>query len=431
MAESSEETSPARSPPPSDDDGPLSEKSSQASYPLQLRCKSLNLTNCHACGQDSAPLSLQALDSLWRLVLLCPNCLLAVHSSKVCSYCFDKISSDGGCVVDTVSCLSCARLVHRHCVAASHLESFNCVDCWLPRNVSNKISPRFRLLVLGSSCGSLEDVVKDAELSAKKAALAAEKAKNKALRKAFVAKCAAEAAQGALDIAKVVSSGEKTANGSNCRPPMVHDKELALRLHRAINSSPRIFKRSRMASPEPLEGSEGSESSEDSNCKDDELGVLGPPSCSSKVSKSSEDDNSLDSASASNLKIMDSETKISSDCRGSHSVPGDDDDSSSVRKEEVQEDERFLKKYSRRKNSSVKAVVDGDSMSHRVYVRKCFRNPMTDEVISESADSAPNLSPLQQTHAKPSRTFSGSSFHSGPIPIPAPACSNGHSGQQF
>ncbi|XP_068658465.1 uncharacterized protein [Aristolochia californica] len=428
MAESSEETSRTGGPPPSDHRGPLSDMSSHGSYPLQLRCKTLNLSNCHACGQDPAPLSLQALDSLWRLVLLCPNCLLAVHSSKVCSYCFDQISSDGGCVVQTVSCLSCARLVHRHCVAASHLESFTCVDCWVPRTVSNKISPSFRVLVLGSSCGSLEDVVKDAELSAKKAALAAEKAKKKALRKAFVAKCAAEAAQSALDIAKVAGNGEKTANGSDFCAPMVDDKELALKLHRAINSSPRIFKRSRLVSPERSEESEGSE---DSNCKDDEFGILGPATCSSKVSKSSEDDNSLDSVSASNLKLMDSETKVSSDCRGSHSVPGDDGDSSSLRKVEVQEDERFLRKYSRRKNSSVKAVVDGDSMCHRVYTRKCFKKSLTEEVTSDTADSAPDLPPFQQTHASASRTFSDSSIQSVPIPTPAPACSSGHSGQHF
>ncbi|XP_058088972.1 uncharacterized protein LOC131235693 [Magnolia sinica] len=204
-----------------------------------------NFSNCHSCKTRSSILKegadrLQTLPSNWRVVLLCPNCLYCVESAQICSYCLAKISRDE----DGLDCQECDHRVHRGCIPNHHRGSlprpmsvkFTCIDCWAPKSpVGSKGG-----VPSGHSCSrrrsSLEDVVKDANLNAAKAAEAAARAKEMALKKAAAARRAAELARSALDLA-VFAAREESGSTS-----VVDDEELALLLHRAMNSSPRISK---------------------------------------------------------------------------------------------------------------------------------------------------------------------------------------------
>lgn len=168
---------------------------------------------------------LRILGSAWRVVLLCKECVKCVQLGQVCSYCFDTVSG-----FQCFKCGSCDRLVHKECVVKYggcppwsycpvDVRFEVCVDCWVPNSVRSK----------GKGVGSyevLEDCVRDAECVAGKKFEVSVKAKEDAMRKRDVAKKAVEFANGVVE-------GVKERDG-------LEDGELALQLHRAMNSSPRI-----------------------------------------------------------------------------------------------------------------------------------------------------------------------------------------------
>ncbi|XAR49418.1 hypothetical protein NMG60_11032622, partial [Bertholletia excelsa] len=220
-----------------------------------------NLSDCRCCGirvNSSNPKEkLQTLDSFWRIVLLCKKCLKRVD------------------LAEFYKCRDCDRLVHRACVEryrcfapwsyCSELGFSVCVDCWMPKLMINSYKARNRrnkknaskqcveadARVSGSSAKpkSLEDVVNDAKNAVEKKISVATKAKKNALRKAVVARRAMELANGALEmIAKKDENGTKnellSVISASDATAMVDDAELAFRLHRVMNSSPRISKNS-------------------------------------------------------------------------------------------------------------------------------------------------------------------------------------------
>ncbi|KAK9989196.1 hypothetical protein SO802_029435 [Lithocarpus litseifolius] len=220
-----------------------------------------NVSECHACGlrTDTANPNprrqrLQTLRSEWRIVLLCNKCFLRVNSSHICSYCF--LQADHS----SFRCRLCNRRVHSHCfhnnrhVApwsyASSDEFSVCVDCWVPKPIalsrsrsrSQSQSQNFkgnsdessRVLPDLNSLKSLQDAANDASSVAKNKIEAAVKAREEAVRKALVARKAVELANSALDL---VASD---ANNKEEDGVFIDDVELAFRLHRVMNSSPRI-----------------------------------------------------------------------------------------------------------------------------------------------------------------------------------------------
>ncbi|KAF7127556.1 hypothetical protein RHSIM_Rhsim11G0133400 [Rhododendron simsii] len=227
-----------------------------------------NLSDCHSCGlhtdSTNPRVRLQTLPSFWRVVLLCRPCLNRVESANLCSYCFSSVADS-----DCHRCRDCDRRVHKDCVVryncsapwsyccGPELGPFRvCVDCWVPKSLKNssrvcKRRRRRSKTQLGfenpRKSGGLEVVVNDAKRAVERKARVAVKAKEKALRTAVVASRAAKLANGFLDLVarkdgsecsvSVSSSGSETTAATTTTGV---DAELAFRLHRAMNSSPRI-----------------------------------------------------------------------------------------------------------------------------------------------------------------------------------------------
>lgn len=203
-----------------------------------------NLSDCHGCAvrinYTNPRERLQPLDSMWRVVLLCKKCSKRVKSSELCPYCFSVVADDNDCF----KCRDCQHSIHKDCAAkyGSGLEFSVCVDCWVPDAVATSMGMQKRKSTKKNkeSCdpaASLpESRVSDHETSEPKLlgedvgkkVVAAAKASENTLKKAVLAKNAAEAAKGVLNAA------------GSCETKVVDDKDLAFMLHRAINSSPRI-----------------------------------------------------------------------------------------------------------------------------------------------------------------------------------------------
>ncbi|KAL4347353.1 hypothetical protein GQ457_17G010720 [Hibiscus cannabinus] len=186
-----------------------------------------NLTECQTYGSRSDNASnknhIQMLFNEWHIVLLCPKCYLRVDSSQICSYCFKEASKD------CCSCGKCKCSLHKTCfldykyvppwsysVYGSKFTVY--IDCWIPEKIARKrgIFKRERnaknsriLEVKNGAAKLLEDV-------------AVVKARSVAVNKVLV-------------IHQVVEL-------SNNELEKCDDDELAFRLHRAMNSSPRISK---------------------------------------------------------------------------------------------------------------------------------------------------------------------------------------------
>ncbi|KAM7482244.1 hypothetical protein LguiB_006827 [Lonicera macranthoides] len=208
-----------------------------------------NLSNCHGCGvrinYSNPKERLQTLDSVWRIVLLCKKCFKRVESSEVCSYCFN-----GMCEGGSFRCSGCKRCVHKDCVVkfgrippwsycrTSESRFRVCIDCWVPKLLvkSTRVYSRrrrksihsvddSRVSVNSNSPKLAQDAVKDAKVVLEKKVLVGARAKENVLRKAVVAKSAVESSNDAVQLVDKKDSS---------------DAELAFRLHRAMNSSPRI-----------------------------------------------------------------------------------------------------------------------------------------------------------------------------------------------
>ncbi|XP_028753181.1 uncharacterized protein LOC114712806 [Neltuma alba] len=228
--------------------------------PLQSQKKTRDLPNlnkCHACGfivdVCAGKKRLHILNSEWRIVLLCKNCLSSIKSSRMCSYCFSESSADCFC------CEQCKHSVHKKCFskykdtapwsyACSGSEFSVCVDCWVPKSVvisrkrmkTGKVKKKDRIVLEkdasrfsddGNSAVSLEDVVKDANLVVDEKVEAAARARDEAVKKAVVARRAVEAANSALSL---VPRGDE--NSLNERLKMGADK--VVELYPPVSSSP-------------------------------------------------------------------------------------------------------------------------------------------------------------------------------------------------
>jgi len=200
-----------------------------------------NLTECQSCGlRISSHKRLEILYSEWRIILLCTKCFNLVESSRICSYCFRQSSDKTKCF----RCCQCKRVVHKSCFAKRKAVTpwsysscdgggdFSvCIDCWVPNSVASKRggvctdSKRKSVRVLGRS-------LEDANCVVQEKVEAAVRARDLAVRKALEERNAADVARKALDM--VANNGVVKENND------VDDFELAFRLHRAINSSPRI-----------------------------------------------------------------------------------------------------------------------------------------------------------------------------------------------
>ncbi|RQO98184.1 hypothetical protein POPTR_012G020400v4 [Populus trichocarpa] len=200
-----------------------------------------NLTECQSCGlRISSHKRLEILYSEWRIILLCTKCFNLVESSRICSYCFRQSSDKTKCF----RCCQCKRVVHKSCFAKRKAVTpwsysscdgggdFSvCIDCWVPNSVASKRggvcrdSKRNSGRVLGRS-------LEDANCVVQEKVEAAVRARDLAVRKALEERNAADVARKALDM--VANNGVVKENND------VDDFELAFRLHRAINSSPRI-----------------------------------------------------------------------------------------------------------------------------------------------------------------------------------------------
>ncbi|KAL3635298.1 hypothetical protein CASFOL_019845 [Castilleja foliolosa] len=171
-----------------------------------------NFSDCHCCGgriNNTNPKDrLQPLDSVWRIVLLCRGCRRNVRSGQTCPYCFRGTGNSG----DFLICSVCERKIHRDCVRnygnctpwcylGVGSEGFRvCVDCWVPELLKNSI----RVSGRSENKGGLKENV----------------AKSKAM----------------------VDMDSPNAENLNCgdSTEVVDDAEVAIQLHRAMNSSPRI-----------------------------------------------------------------------------------------------------------------------------------------------------------------------------------------------
>lgn len=243
--------------------GPNSASSSSATStppaPLEKRTRDQpNLSDCHCCGRriiHSNPKDrLQPLDSVWRIVLLCRKCRRSVCSGQTCPYCFQATGNSG----EFCTCKVCQRKIHKDCVRdygkckpwcylGGETEGFKvCVDCWVPELLKNSVQ------VLGRSenrdglkdKGEGKDLSENGKCEADKKVKKVAKAKEQVSRRAKGAIDEVDLVNGGSDlVAKNDRDSSKAANSScSGETEVVDDAELAIQLHRVINSSPRILR---------------------------------------------------------------------------------------------------------------------------------------------------------------------------------------------
>ncbi|XP_074307938.1 uncharacterized protein LOC141642870 [Silene latifolia] len=219
-----------------------------------------NLSDCYCCSRrincTNPKNKLGILTSEWRIVLLCKKCHSLVESSQFCSYCLTRVSSA------FYECKKCRRRIHKDCVSKFSFGSSGncsdefsvCFDCWIPNLLENEYS-RSRAVRIGTSkkqaekngvestslassdlCNLqkkekvLENVVNEANADAERKIVIAIEAKEKVLTKVMAAKKAMDIASGSLGIVEIDQGGLVVDE----------DAQLAIRLHREMNSSPRI-----------------------------------------------------------------------------------------------------------------------------------------------------------------------------------------------
>ncbi|KAI0494478.1 hypothetical protein KFK09_024616 [Dendrobium nobile] len=202
------------------------------------------LSSCHRCGLgfpiNGSVDCLKALESQWRVVLLCRECFAAVKSAEVCSYCFLWFPELEKGFLD---CNMCSRRVHRTCVTLHHrnfshtlfdADNFICVDC-CP-------IPKLRREDSKSSGGStsrttfsvsLDDFVEGATSISEKKETSKGKARENEAKKVLVTRGSSELKRKAFDAVHLVKE-------SSCVNLIVPDEKMALSLHQTINGSQRI-----------------------------------------------------------------------------------------------------------------------------------------------------------------------------------------------
>ncbi|XP_041991146.1 uncharacterized protein LOC121742159 [Salvia splendens] len=218
-----------------------------------------NMSDCHCCGrrinQSNPKDRLQPIDSVWRIVLLCRKCCRSVSSGQTCPYCFLATGNSG----DLCTCRACQRKIHNDCVRdygkctpwcylGAGFEGFRvCVDCWVPGLLKNSI------LVLGSeNMGGLKekdegkDVLENSEQNGKcevEEIKKVVKGKDQVLRRGTGTIDEDGLVYGASNLLGKNHRDSLKAGSSNCSGESeADDTELAIQLHRVMNSSPRILR---------------------------------------------------------------------------------------------------------------------------------------------------------------------------------------------
>ncbi|KAI4967947.1 hypothetical protein ZWY2020_010304 [Hordeum vulgare] len=193
----------------------------------------LNRCHCGVARFQPAPGAkrrpLRPLRSLWRVVLLCSECISLLRSGAVCSYC---LSPDNLSHEDSATCRSCNHCVHHHCIPAEHrtamiqpvdLENFVCVDCCPTVKVGGK-----------KYVPNLELVTREPSSAVRRKGEPVAAAKLNSPRKVVE-----EVRPAWKDAMALVPVGEGSESKGPCDPELP-DEALALQLHLAINGSPRI-----------------------------------------------------------------------------------------------------------------------------------------------------------------------------------------------
>ncbi|XP_057549987.1 uncharacterized protein LOC130828168 [Amaranthus tricolor] len=237
-----------------------------------------NLSDCHCCNHrinSSNPKNrLLILGSEWRIVLLCKRCYNLVESAQYCSYCLSRVLISS--IESFKECKRCHRRIHKDCISMVPLGSGNingyscsnnfflCFDCWMPKLLENEYNIRVSKIInkkrpvkiggekiggettnsLGSSgvCDSqdkgkgLEDAANDVNVVAQMKIGVVLEANEKAINKAMAAKKVVAFTSSGVGIVSM----DKDKNGQRAGSVVDDDAQLAIRLHRAINSSPRI-----------------------------------------------------------------------------------------------------------------------------------------------------------------------------------------------
>ncbi|KZV44500.1 hypothetical protein F511_25758 [Dorcoceras hygrometricum] len=242
---------------------PLNSASSSSTtiIPTEKRTRDQpNLSDCHSCGRrinhTNPKDRLQPLDSVWRIVLLCRRCRKKLNSGQTCPYCFKETEHSG----NIFRCCVCQRIIHKVCAGdygkcapfcylGVDLGFRVCVDCWVPDGLKNSISTCGRsedkdpFKHKSEAKDSFEKTVKDANRHVEKVKMAVGD-KDQALKKATVAKNAANNVQHILGFVRKNDRDEGKDASSDCsgKNKVSDDAELAIRLHRAMNSSPRMLR---------------------------------------------------------------------------------------------------------------------------------------------------------------------------------------------
>lgn len=201
-----------------------------------------DLSSCHRCGLrftiNGGKKRLQILQSHWRIVLVCYDCLVCIRSANVCSYCFMGFSElEKG----ILGCILCSCKVHRACVPLHHRNlwsttlnssKFMCIDCcpiqrfWgkdFSKPGESTSQSGFRFL--------LEDFLRKAKSMTEKRVTSEGNGRKNMVKKGVVVRNPIEITGKApgsvqLDPAHIDLT--------------VSDKELALRLHQSMNGSCRV-----------------------------------------------------------------------------------------------------------------------------------------------------------------------------------------------
>ncbi|KAK4750016.1 hypothetical protein SAY87_027465 [Trapa incisa] len=217
-----------------------------------------NISECHACGfrvdLSSGKNRLRILYSEWRVVLLCRKCMSLVESLAICSYCFKEVS-------EGFRCPNCTRRIHNSCFldykgcapcsySCSGSELSVCIDCWIPKSLARRHPlKRKRRAKKGRPivCALTYDIVTEVQ-TAENELISLTKRENgsgaygTSKNDACTRSIDNAVKQNVLLVGNSPGSKRYKMAAQDCAEMAVDDAELAFRLHRSMNSSPRISK---------------------------------------------------------------------------------------------------------------------------------------------------------------------------------------------
>lgn len=182
-----------------------------------------------------------------------------MESSAVCSYCFDEVS-------EGFRCSGCNRRIHESCYldykntapwsySSSGSQFSVCIDCWVPKSLARhrplkqkRSAKKEREVVCALRCDRVTEVGDATEplQSVEKDASSLRDSKNEGCTRS----CVKVVKENVLLVSSSLGGQRNEMSARDCKEMVVDnvvdDAELAFRLHRSINSSPRISKKLRV-----------------------------------------------------------------------------------------------------------------------------------------------------------------------------------------